>query len=221
VTSPTAARPRLLPPELHRALALTAALAVLGLAALSIEVAGHRLPTRLDRLLLRPSVPTELGLPELLDAAALLIPPLMPLAVAALAVFCWHGGQRRAALFCVIGPATAELVTMVLKPLLARPAGAGGGWMFPSGHVTAVSAVAVTVALLLGPGGVLRDRMPRLLLLATAAAVVAAVGATALGTILARYHHPTDVLGAALVALATVPTVAALIDSLPPHRGEP
>lgn len=92
-------------------------------------------------------------LQTVLDVFARALPRAAPLVVLAIAAACWLGGARRAAAFALLAPACACATTVVLKHLLARPSADGTGWMFPSGHVTAVAAVAAVLTVLLLPGG--------------------------------------------------------------------
>lgn len=209
---------RLLPRHLHGRLRNAAGLAVAALVPLGTLVAGQGTATRLDRAVLDVSVPRSPALERLLDDAARLLPPTMPVVAAALALWCWRASARREAVFCLVAPAGAVLTTAALKPLLARPSGSGQGWMFPSGHVTAVAAVAAVAAFLLLPGGAVSRRLPTQLVPMAWISVLAAPTATSIGTVVERYHYPTDVIGGLLVALATVVVVAATLDQVPPLR---
>ncbi|MBC7678773.1 MAG: hypothetical protein H7233_07265 [Pseudorhodobacter sp.] len=152
---------------------------------------------------------------QALDVAALLLPPVMPVVAAFLALLCWRIGAWRAAALCLLGPAAACLTTAALKPLLARPSGTGEGWMFPSGHVTVVAAVAAAGAVVLLPDGVLASRLSLAWRRVARVSVLLVPAATSLGTAGHRYHHPTDVVGALLVATVAVLLVAAALDRGP------
>lgn len=210
---------RLLPAHLHGGLTAAALLALTALVPLAALVAGVDGNTRLDRVVsLFPWPDRDVvddGLEWLLAASARGLPLLMPPAALALAVLCWHALSRRAAVFCLLAPAAASLATAVLKPLLGRPSQSGEGFMFPSGHVTAVAAVATVLAVLLLPGGVLASRSYAFRALAWGA-VLAVPTATGLGTALLGYHYLTDVVGAVLVAVAVVLAVAAVLDRQAP-----
>lgn len=208
---------RLLPAHLHGGLAAAALLALTVLVPLAALVAGVEGSTRLDRAVDRFPWPeqdlVDDPLEWVLAASATVLPLLMPPTALALAVLCWRAAFRRAAALCLLGPAAASLATAVLKPLLGRPAQSGGGFMFPSGHVTAVAAVATVLAVLLLPGGVLASRSYAFRAWAWAA-LLAVTAAASLGTTLLGYHYLTDVVGALLVAVAVVLGVAATIDRL-------
>jgi undecaprenyl-diphosphatase len=127
------------------------------------------------------------------------------LAVASLALTAVVVARRdlRWALVTVVGPVGAELLTeRVLKPMIDR--GSSGG-AFPSGHATAVAALAVAALLVLERvvGG-------RRVLLA-----VPALGLWLLGVTVAlvdlRYHEPTDVAAGLAVGAATVLVAFAVV----------
>jgi len=206
---------RLVPAHLHGRLVATALLALAVLVPLSVLVAGLDGSTKLDRAVYRVPWPDrevlEHPLEWLLAASATVLPLLMPLAVLALAVLCWHAVSRRAAVFCLLAPAAASLATALLKPLLGRPSESGEGFMFPSGHVTVVAAVATVLAVLLLPGGALASRSSADRTWAWGV-VLAVPAVTSLGTALLGYHYLTDVVGALLVAVAVVLAVAAALD---------
>jgi membrane-associated phospholipid phosphatase len=208
---------RLLPAHLHGGLAATALLALGVLVPLAALVAGVEGSTRLDQAVFLFPWPDQALLDEplewLLAASATGLPLLMPPVAVALAVLCWRAASRRAAVLCLVAPAAASLATAVLKPLLGRPAQSGEGFMFPSGHVTAVAAVATVLAVLLLPGGVLASRSYAFRVWAWTA-LLTVTAAAALGTALLGYHYLTDVVGALLVAVAVVLGVAATIDRL-------
>lgn len=106
-------------------------------------------------------------------------------------------------------PVAISLTEYVLKPAIGRVA---DGWLsFPSGHATAMFALAAICAVLLtGPG----RRLPaglRWLLILAAFAVAAAVAATmvAIGA-----HYVTDVVGGAAVGIGVVLACALSLDLL-------
>ncbi len=119
---------------------------------------------------------------------------LASLVLAVIAITAVAAMRRRvdlavAALVLVAG---ANMTTQALKRGLDRP---DLGWgtlnSFPSGHVTVVASVAVA-ALMVSPLWL------RGLLVLPA---VAAVGLTAVATVVAGWHRPSDVVGAVLVAV--------------------
>lgn len=202
----------LVPPRLRLPLLTAVLLGSLAFVLLCVDVAGKTTSTPLDHSLSDPPLPSWLLRYDVLKAAALLLPLATPAAAVGLAVACWRRGLRRAAVLAVAGPAVALAVTEGLKPLLARPSESDTGWMFPSGHVTAVTAVAAVGAVLLLSQGGRWQRRPTALLVSWAA-VLGAPAATSLGTVVEHYHYPTDVLGGLLVAVVSVLTVAAALDT--------
>lgn len=110
-------------------------------------------------------------------------------------------GRRRAVAVAVVAVGTV-LGAQVLKAVLDRPVLTDevAHNSFPSGHVAAVAAVAVTLVL----------ASPRLLrpLLAVSGLVV--VGVVGLATTALAWHRPSDVVGSMLLALAWAGAGAAL-----------
>ncbi len=206
---------RLLPARLQGRVRVTLALSsgLLVVLTASVADAGH---PALDRLAALAVVPSSPLLQELLDLAARALPRAMPLGVTALAALCWSVGARRAALLSLLGPTCAYVATSLLKVLLERPSGSGDGWMFPSGHVTVVAAVATVLTILLLRDGLLAGRLPRRWLPIARTATVLATAGTAFATVAHRHHYASDVVGGILTALIMVLVVAALIDRVPP-----
>jgi membrane-associated phospholipid phosphatase len=114
---------------------------------------------------------------------------------------------RGAALAGLAVPAAVALTEYVLKPLVGRTI--RGDLSFPSGHATAMFALATTCAVLLA--GPARPRLPGAvrLLLALGAALVAAA-ATAM--VARGYHYFTDTVAGTVVAIGVVLLTALLID---------
>lgn len=191
--------------------------AAAALAPLAGLVRGRDVPPAWDAVPPWEHVQGSPLLQTVLDVFARALPRAAPLVVLAIAAACWLSGARRAAAFALLAPACACATTVVLKHLLARPSADGTGWMFPSGHVTAVAAVAAVLTVLLLPGGVLGARISRAALAAGRTSAVLAAGATSVATVLEQHHYPTDVVGAILTSLITVLLVAVVIDRLP-HR---
>jgi membrane-associated phospholipid phosphatase len=99
------------------------------------------------------------------------------------------------ALSCVIAPMGAVLaVQLVAKPLVGRHFAGTSAFSYPSGTVTAVSALAAG-ALLVAP------RMAKPALAVLAGAVVAAV---CVAVVVLRWHYPTDALGGVCVGVGAV-----------------
>jgi len=184
-------------------------LAIIVIAILGMRYADQDMPGRVDRILdavirnrLRggqpiTSVLVRLGNPA---PAAILVAAV---AGAAAAARRWSG-----VLLAIIGTLTAVTVTeLILKPLIGRLR--FGELSFPSGHTTAVAAVAIAAAVLIGSA-----QWPRsiaLRVLAAVAAVAVAVG-VAMSLVAQHVHYLTDTVGGYCVAVATVLGVALGLD---------
>jgi len=185
-------------------------------AALAVHFAGQDQPGRLDAAI-DPRIRAGLGhFPRLLSW----LPDLGTLAPVALVVLAlvfacavtrrWSG----AALTAVAVPAAIGLTEYVLKPVVGR----GLGQSLPSGHATAMFALAAVCAVLLvdPPGRRVRGVI-RLLLVLAALTVAAAVSAAmvAIGA-----HHFTDTAAGAAVGTGLV-LASALVLDLATGRGRP
>jgi undecaprenyl-diphosphatase len=206
----SAPRP-LLPPALRR----SAALAVTGCAAvtasLGLAFAGQARPGRLDAAV-DAHVRSALGQ---YDQELRLLAKLggqVPFAVltaililACLATRRWRG----AALAGLAVPGAVALTEYVLKPLVGRTILSGYN-CYPSGHTTAVFALAATCAVLLA--GPARPRLPgavRMLVIVGAALIAAGVAAS----MVARgYHYFTDTVAGTAVGIGAVLLTALVID---------
>jgi membrane-associated phospholipid phosphatase len=137
------------------------------------------------------------------------------LMLAAIVVVCLLAGRLSGALLAVLGFALSEgLAEEVLKPLFHRTY--HGSPVYPSGHMTAIAALAATVTvLLLLPPQPARGTVLRHLVLATAYALVVVVP---LGLLALRWHYFTDLVGGAALSVGTVVAVAFLLD-MPLVRG--
>jgi membrane-associated phospholipid phosphatase len=115
---------------------------------------------------------------------------------------------RGAALAGLAVPAAVALTEYVLKPLVGRTI--RGYPSFPSGHATAMFALAAACAVLLA--GPARPRLPGAvrLLLVVGAALVAVAVATAM--VARGYHYFTDTVAGTAVAIGVVLLAALLID---------
>jgi len=115
---------------------------------------------------------------------------------------------RGAALAGLAVPAAVALTEYVLKPLVGRTI--RGYPSFPSGHATALFALAATCAVLLAAPA--RPRLPGVvrLLLVLGAALIAAAVATAMVAL--GYHYFTDTVAGTAVAIGMVLLTALLID---------
>lgn len=115
--------------------------------------------------------------------------------------------RRRLAVLALLGPAVAGALSTVLKPTIGRLY--DGVPTFPSGHVTAVTSVAVVVSLV-----VLRHTERRATAPLAAAAVVACAVLMGTAVVGAGVHYPTDVVGGFVLAIASVLGTAFLIDGV-------
>jgi membrane-associated phospholipid phosphatase len=152
---------------------------LLGCAALAGLALVHRpWPNRLDvaGFALLPADPSS----KLYNHIALAGSPrvlVVGVVVAALACV-WH--DRARALSCLLGPAVA-----VAKPIVSRHVTAVGGNSYPSGTVTAVTALALVLVL----------AAPRFARPILAFPAVCAVAAVCAAVVALRWHYPTDALG--------------------------
>lgn len=133
--------------------------------------------------------------------------PLAALAaVAGLALVAWHRRDIRSLAMCLLGPASAMVLTdLVLKPLVDRRL--GPGLAYPSGHATAAAAVSVLVLVLLH-----RWRGWRLTAW-LAPAVLALPVLTGLALVRLAFHYPTDVVGGTAMGTATVIALAVALNA--------
>ncbi len=100
-----------------------------------------------------------------------------------------------------VGAILAVLITERLaKPLVGGDVAGFGGHSYPSGTITAVTAYAVAIVLIL-------HRRARLIACAIAVILVSAVGAA---VIIARWHFATDVVGGICVGAGAIATFDAL-----------
>jgi membrane-associated phospholipid phosphatase len=189
--------------------------ALLGMRYADQDTAGH-LDRGLDALmvsLLSGDQPIAQALASLGNPAqATLL--ITVVAGAAAAAKRWSG-----VLLVIVGTLTAAAITeLILKPLIGRLR--FGNLAFPSGHTTAVAAIAIAAAILISGA-----RWPRSLALRTLASLtVAAIAAgVAISLVVQDIHYATDTVAGYCVALATVLTVALCLDYLGPRirRGTP
>jgi membrane-associated phospholipid phosphatase len=221
--SPTSSRRELLPATVIAA-ALYACVAVVAVkvrsrpGALRIDSRGSHFFSRTrGRISLGPYHLGGLERQGVLRALVWFGSPLgtgIAVAVLALAALAWR--DRMVAAVAVAGPLAAELLTEhVLKPLVDRT-GPTGAHYFPSGHATAVAAVAMVALLLV-------DRHAGRGWAVAAAPVLGAwVAAVGLALVQLNYHYLTDVLGGVAVGSATVIIATVLLAAARPGwRVEP
>jgi len=133
---------------------------------------------------------------------------------AAVAVACLLAGRLNGVILAVAAvPVSVELDEKLFKPLFDRTY--LGSLSYPSGHTTAMVALAVAVTVLLLPApGPWRQRLPRLLIPALAWLLAAVV---AVAVIALKWHYFTDTVAGAAVAVGVVGALALLLD-LPAAR---
>jgi undecaprenyl-diphosphatase len=207
-------RPLLAKPARVPALAAIG-LAITSLTVMSIRYADQDMPGRVDRFLdtlIRdhfPAAPAMQALAGLGDPAPAAI-LVVAVAAAAAAARRWSG-----ALLAIIGTSAAVALTeLFLKPLIGRLR--FGHLTFPSGHTTAVGAVAVAAVILIGGARWPRSRTLRVIGCLGALTLAAGV---ALSLVALRIHYATDTLAGSCVAVVTVLAVALILDFLHPHHG--
>jgi undecaprenyl-diphosphatase len=137
---------------------------------------------------------------------------------AALVLACLVTRRWRGAVLAALAvPAAVALTEFVLKPLVGRSI--DGYDSFPSGHATAMFALATTCAVLLANPP--RPRLPRAVrLLLVAGAVLVAV-AVPVAMVALGFHYFTDIVAGAAVGIGTVLLVALLIDLARPAAQAP
>ena len=173
--------------------------------------AGQRTAGRFDHAVDAPVVAWFTGHQRL---ALWLVAPGSPypaiVASAVIVAACLLAGRLNGALLSAAAVPVAEVFSEKLfKPLVDRTL--LGGISYPSGHTTAIVALAAVLTVL--ADGTLRRpraRPARALILAVAYAAVAGV---ALGLIGLRWHYFTDTVGGAAVGIGTVAGLALILDS--------
>ncbi|MFJ6700090.1 phosphatase PAP2 family protein [Streptomyces sp. NPDC091272] len=186
-----------------------AVLAALVVAAVGIRYADRDRPGAVDSWL-RPSEP---GARSPWRHAALAADFLgEPVGAAALVLAAVTGclllRRPRAAVLVVAGAGLAVATTRLLKHVVGRTIH-GGNLSYPSGHTAFLTALALSVALLVAGRFGLGGAVATLLVLGAALIAGAAMGwaQVALGA-----HYPTDALGGWCTALAVTPAAGWLID---------
>ena len=207
------AAPRpLLRPALRRPAAILVAGSAAVTASLALAFAGQSHANRLDSAIdgtVRGGIAGHaepLHLLAGLGGEELVTAMTAALVAACLVARRWRG----AALAGLAVPAASALTESVLKPLIDRTIGYPGYPSFPSGHATAMFALATTCTVLLaGPS---RPRLPgvlRLLLGLGAVLIAATVGIAMVGL---GYHYFTDIVAGTAVGIGMVLLTALLID---------
>jgi membrane-associated phospholipid phosphatase len=211
------ARPLL--PSSHRRVAIGLVAVCAGVTlALGLRYHGQPHGGWLDGVL-DPRIQSALGrfqrtLKVLADAGTL-VPAA--LTVAALVASCLAARRWVGALLAAVAePIAIVLSEYVLKPLVGRTLNGGNNLTFPSGHATAMFAIAVTVAVLLinPPRGRWRAGAR---VLAVLAALLAAA-AVALAMVALDAHYFTDAIGGAAVGTGVTLACALILDRLVARR---
>jgi membrane-associated phospholipid phosphatase len=105
-------------------------------------------------------------------------------------------------------PLAAAITEFALKPLFDRTI--YGFLAFPSGHVTGVSAMAVSgMVLLTGPA---RPPVPAVLRWLASAVALLVVASVAVSVVIGHFHYFTDTIGGACVGTGTVLLTALALD---------
>jgi undecaprenyl-diphosphatase len=133
----------------------------------------------------------------------------------AIAVICLRFRRINGAVLALLAvPVSDGLDDGILKPLIGRTD--LGQLTYPSGHTTAVFALATTVAILiLVPPQESRTRVLRVLLVLGSVAVSLIV---AVAVIALEWHYFTDTIGGAAVAIGVVCGLAMILDLLTGNR---
>jgi undecaprenyl-diphosphatase len=123
-------------------------------------------------------------------------------------------GRWRQACFVATAMVTAAGARLLVLNSVDRPRpvdqlAPAAGWSFPSGHTTASASAALVAVMVCGP--MLSGRWSRRLLAGLAAAWALAVGLSRVALVV---HWPSDIVGAWLLVLAVVPSVALLLRPL-------
>ena len=204
-----AARP-LLPSALRRPAAVLVTGCAAVTASLALAFAGQARPDGLDAVVdahVRSALGRYGAQTHLLAGLGGLGP--VTVLTAALVLACLATRRWRGAVLAGLAvPAAVALTEYVLKPLVDRSI--RGYPSFPSGHATALFALAATCTVLLA--GPARPRLPGVvrLLLVLGAALIAAAVATAMVAL--GYHYFTDTVAGTAVAIGMVLLTALLID---------
>ena len=128
---------------------------------------------------------------------------------AALVLACLVTRRWRGAVLAALAvPAATTLTEFVLKPLIGRSI--RGYASFPSGHATAMFALAAICAVLLANPP--RPRLPRAVRLLLAAGAVLVAVAVPVAMVAQGFHYFTDIVAGAAVGVGTVLLITLLID---------
>ncbi len=200
----------LLPGAARRRAAALLAVCTILVAVLGALFAHQTEPDRFDRALDAPVVTWFAHRPEL--AAQLASPgsavPAAALSAAVVAACLLTGRLNGAVLAMTAVPVSVGLDEVLLKPLVHRTY--LGILAYPSGHTTAMFALAATVTiLLLAPAT--KHRSGRALVPSAALLMAGVVAVAVIGL---RWHYVTDTIAGAAVGIATVCGLALALDRL-------
>jgi membrane-associated phospholipid phosphatase len=189
-------------------------LAMIVVAVLGIRYANQDAAGSLDRTL-DTFIRTQIRQDQPLVRALVILGNPLPATIVVAAVAGAAAVARRwSGVVLTIGGTLAAVTIseLILKPLVGRLR--YGHLSFPSGHSTAVAAVAIATAILLA--GAQRPSSITLRLVAGLVPVVVAA-CVAVGLIAEHIHYATDTLAGSCVALATVLTAALFLDVFGPR----
>ena len=207
---PHAYRP-LLAARLRRAAVIVILLAIVLLTLLALRYAHQQAAGRLDRALdiyLRTQLRQEQSLTRALISLA--DPPHAAMLVAALAGAAALARRWSGVMLVLGGTLTAVVISEgILKPLTGRLR--YGHLTFPSGHTTAMAAIAIAILLT----GAQWPRSVVLRLCASLAAIIVAVG-VAIALVAQHIHYVTDTIAGWCVAVAVVLALALALDFFTP-----
>lgn len=135
---------------------------------------------------------------------------IAPIAALAALLLIWRGSWRQAC-FVVVAMLATAAVRLLLLDTIDRPRpvdqlAPSASWSFPSGHTTASASAALVAVIVCWP--LLSARWSRFALVGLAGVWAFAVGLSRVALVV---HWPTDVVGAWLLVITIVPTVAVLL----------
>lgn len=189
-------------------------LAIMVVTVLGLRYADQDMPGQLDRGL-DALIRNHLKSDQLITRALISLgnPAQAAILVAAVAGAAAAARRWSGALLTIVSTVMSVTITeLILKPLVGRLR--FGHLTFPSGHTTAVAAVALATAILIG--GARWPRSVAARLLAACAAIAVGVG-VAISLVAQHIHYTTDTVAGYCVALATVLAVALFLDYLLPR----
>jgi undecaprenyl-diphosphatase len=203
-----------LPVYLRRAAVVLIVLALLVLTVLALRYAHQEAAGRLDRTL-DVYLRTQLRRDQRLTGALVTLaqPPQAAIVLAVVAGVAALARRWSGVILTLGGTLSAVTITeVILKPLVGRLR--YGHLTFPSGHTSAVAAIAIATAILLL--GAQRPRSVALRLMASLAAAVVAVS-VAVALIAQHVHYATDTVAGCCVAVVTVLGLALILDFVGPR----